>query len=105
MKDIFGSVFRRLGIPLTVHTRDNTAAGTGILLPVRSRKSSDGGISHKGTFRFEPQKYMLYTSRSFLENTVRGDTVSDGENEYYILWKDIYKSRWGDYCAACVKKR
>lgn len=94
---------RKNGIQLTVTKGENRITGRGIIVPFRNVRKSDGGISHDGSVRTDPHRCYIYTESDILKDTVRGDTVSDGQNEYYILWTDEYRSRYGNYIKAAAK--
>ena len=103
MISFLSEALSELGIKLTLHRGENVMSGTGVVIPYRNMQKSDGEVTHYGTSRSEPQKYYIYAESRFLKNAVRGDTVSDGKNEYYILWTDEYRSRYGNYVRAAVR--
>ena len=97
-------LLRKYGERLTFKKNGAAVSGAGVIISSRDRHKSDGGIAHKGNALSDPYRYYIYCVPELMKNAVRGDTVSDGENEYYVLWKDEYKSRWGDYIRACVRQ-
>ncbi len=103
MQQIIQNAIRELGTPLTLYKGALSFTGAGVLSPVRNLQRADGGISHQGGARTEPVRYYLYAEPALLEAAERGDTVSDGKNEYYVLWKDAYSCPYGSYYKAAVR--
>ncbi len=104
MNNMFNFALKCFGTPLTFEKGNKVYRSYGVLMPYRDVQKNNGGVTHKGNFRNEPDKFVLYTDDRFLHKAVRGDTVSDGKNEYYILWKDVFTSRKGSYTKAALRK-
>ncbi len=97
------AAIKRLGVVLTIQKGGNTYSNMGVIVPSREMRRSDGGVVHAGSALSEPAQYMIYAAGDLLSGAVRGDTVSDGRNEYYILWTDKYDCRFCNYTRACAR--
>lgn len=97
-------LFEKYGVRLTIVKEGTAVSGYGLIISSRDRHKSDGGVAHLGDALSDPYCYYIYCVSDLLKNMVRGDTVSDGENEYYVLWKDEFRSIWGNYIKACVRQ-
>lgn len=82
----------------------NGIKGRGIMYPTRFSQRTNGGVTSTSYGRADPHRYFLYCKADLMKNVHYGNIVSDGENEYYILWTDEVKSKFGDYTKACVRK-
>ncbi len=93
----------KCGTELTFEKEGRFFFGSGVIIPCLSKSSSGGSIGHKGDRINDPDIYNIYTTAELLGNAGRGDIVSDGENEYYILCKDVYNCRPGSYIRAIAR--
>lgn len=104
MKSSIIRTIERIGTDITVQRDNMTDRGKAVIYPVRYTSKSGGGTGSAEEGRNDPHKYYIYAKSELLGGAVRGDTVSDGKNEYYILWTDDYESKYGSYTKACARK-
>ncbi len=104
MKSSIIKTIERIGTDITVLRGDGTDKGKAVIYPVRYTSKSNGETGSVSEGRNDPHLYYIYAESGLLGGTVRGDTVSDGENEYYILWTDDYESKYGGYTKACARR-
>lgn len=80
----------------------NGEKASAVIYPVRRGK--DGNIGSSDSGRFDIKRYYMFTDGILPEGTGYGSIVSDGENEYYILWTDEWKTAAGEYTKVCMRK-
>ena len=88
---------RTLGVPISVTTPQGTAEGFGVIMPSRNKSRNNGGISVGCAGVSEPQRFSMISESGVASGMRYGDRVSDGENEYYVLWTDSVEGRFGRY--------
>lgn len=104
MRNSIPAAIKKTGVSLILRKENKIKKGIGVILPDTDKKIQDKKVNHKGCFRSEIHDYILYADTAFLENAERGDTVSDGKNEYYILWTTAYECRYGGFITAALRK-
>lgn len=96
--DRLQKAIRKLGIPVSVTVSDETRTGLAVIYPEKS-----GRLSHTSEGHSDSGKFMLFSETSFLENANYGDIISDGTNQYMLLWANTYSCKCGSYAKACMK--
>ena len=97
MRTIISKVIDKYGVRMRLKSSENPPVFKGIIIPARNLQKSGGGIGHSSCLIADPHQYYIYAPAEFLTKAARGDIISDGKNEYYILWTDEYKSCCGNY--------
>ncbi len=92
--DRIRKAIQKLGIPVAIGTK----SGLAVIYPEKS-----GNITHTSEGHSYSGRFMFFSEISLLENAEYGDIVSDGKNQYMILWTDTYSCRYGSYAKACMK--
>ncbi|MBR2177149.1 MAG: hypothetical protein IJ861_09430 [Clostridia bacterium] len=77
--------------------------GKAVIYPVRYTEKEGGGAGETAEGRYDPHRFFIYGGTELLDKIQYGDTVSDGENEYYVLWTDKYLCSQGGYIKLCVR--
>ena len=92
--DRLQKAIQKLGISVSI----NSKIGLAVIYPERS-----GSISHTSEGHSDSGKFMLFAETSLLENANYGDIISDGKNQYMLLWANTYSCKCGSYAKACMK--
>ena len=92
--DRLQKAIQKLGISVSI----NSKTGLAVIYPERS-----GSISHTSEGHSDSGKFMLFAETSLLENANYGDIISDGKNQYMLLWANTYSCKCGSYVKACMK--
>lgn len=92
--DRLQKAIQKLGISVSI----NSKIGLAVIYPEKS-----GSISHTSEGRSDSGKFMLFAETSLLENANYGDIISDGKNQYMLLWANTYSCKCGSYVKACMK--
>ena len=92
--DRLQKAIQKLGISVSI----NSKIGLAVIYPERS-----GSISHTSEGHSDSGKFMLFAETSLLENANYGDIISDGKNQYMLLWANTYSCKCGSYVKACMK--
>ena len=92
--DRLQKAIQKLGISVSI----NSKIGLAVIYPEKS-----GSISHTSEGHSDSGKFMLFAETSLLENANYGDIISDGKNQYMLLWANTYSCKCGSYVKACMK--
>ena len=92
--DRLQKAIQKLGISVSI----NSKIGLAMIYPEKS-----GSISHTSEGHSDSGKFMLFAETSLLENANYGDIISDGKNQYMLLWANTYSCKCGSYVKACMK--
>ncbi len=99
MKSIHKAI-QKLGTEIHI----NGKIGMAVIYPVRYTQKENGGEKTTSCGISDPHRYFCYTDAELMSGSEYGDIVTDSENEYYVLWTDEVKSRFGNYAKACMRK-
>lgn len=103
MTDYCKQAIEKTGRAVSVTTPEGTVSGLGVITPVRSTAKKNGGVYQGAAGISEPQRFYLFTDNDTAAGARRGDSVSDGENEYYVLWTDSFDTVYGGYTKICMQ--
>ena len=92
--DRLQKAIQKLGISVSI----NSKTGLAVIYPERS-----GSISHTSEGHSDSGKFILFSEIALLENAEYGDIISDGTNQYMLLWANTYSCKGGSYAKACMK--
>jgi len=82
----------------------NGTKARAVIYPVRNGSSRNGGIGSDSSGRLDPHLFYMFADRALTRGAGYAGIVSDGTDEYYILWADVWKSSSGEYMKVCMKK-
>ena len=84
MKDIELAI-SVLGTGMAARTKTGTYRGLGVISPAREIKSFGSGEDVIPEGILVPEDVLIYADRNFIGRLSRGDKVTSGGIEYYIL--------------------
>lgn len=85
---------QKLGRPVSIGTK----TGLAVIYPEKSES-----ITHTSEGYSDSGKFILFSEIALLENAEYGDIISDGTNQYMLLWANTYSCKGGSYAKACMK--
>ncbi len=84
--------------------RINGKRGKAVIYPERYAENFSGGIVRNHNGIKDPHRSFIIAQSGLLDDAVIGDIVREGTNEYYVLWTDDIKTKFGCYTKACIRK-
>lgn len=96
--DRLQKAIQKLGIPVSIKNSNETKTGLAVIYPEKSES-----ITHTSEGHSDSGKFILFSETALLENAEYGDIISDGTNQYMLLWANTYSCKCGSYAKACMK--
>lgn len=93
-----------LGRDVTAQQQNGNSGGAAVIYPARIRTASGDRGSFTEAGMAEQQLYYMLCPVSFSGGLSRGDTVTDQDTEYYVLWTEDVCTAQGSYGRVCMRK-
>lgn len=101
--DRLQKAIQTIGITISVQSSGGIKKGKAVFYPIRYQQKSNGSLSYTSEGRTDNGSYFIFTEPSLLDGAEYGDTISDNNNQYILLWTDTYSGKFGNYTKACMK--
>ena len=100
MKNRITAAIESLGTDIRI----NGKKGKAVFSTKRYAENFSGGTVRNYNGMKDPHRVFIYANTELLGDAVIGDIVRDGSNEYYVLWVDDIRSKYGGYSKAFLRK-
>lgn len=104
MQDRIKKATDKIGSTVILETENGTSTGKAVIYPIRWERSSFGGIQTAYEGEINPERYVMFSDREFIQNAKHNDIIKCGEDTYKILWKDKYLCKLNAYIKTYMKK-